>query len=142
MADVTRSTTLSDDGRAFLEAHTFATIATLNEDGSPHQVVIWYLVRGDSFVINSVAERHWPRNLRRDPRISGIVSEGYQWVGFDGRAEVVDDPEQGQADMAEVTRRYIEDPEVAEQIIARCRSERRVSFRLRPTAIHAEISGG
>ena len=53
----------------------FATLATVSADGSPHQAVIWYLVRGDTIVINSAVGRIWPTNLLRDPRCSLAIED-------------------------------------------------------------------
>ena len=43
--------------RHFLETPRFAVIATINEDGSPHQTVVWYLLRGDDIVMNTASCR-------------------------------------------------------------------------------------
>ncbi|HWH24491.1 MAG TPA: pyridoxamine 5'-phosphate oxidase family protein, partial [Candidatus Limnocylindria bacterium] len=29
----------------------YATIATVNRDGSPHQTVIWFVLRGDRIIV-------------------------------------------------------------------------------------------
>lgn len=118
-------------------------IATLNADGSPHQAVVWYLVGddGDTLIVNSAEGRRWPTNLRRDPRMSLAVEDGLEWVGLDGTVEIVDDPAQGQADIAAMAR-LNDPPEVAEPSIRnQFERQRRVSFRLRPTRIHAELAG-
>ena len=54
----------------------YATIATIDADGSPRQAVIWYRVDGDEIVINSLVGRRWPANLLRDPRIAVAVHDG------------------------------------------------------------------
>ena len=38
---------LTAEARHFLEEPRFAVIATINADGSPHQTVVWYLLRSD-----------------------------------------------------------------------------------------------
>ena len=65
-------TPLPDHVRAFLAAPgRFATLATLDPDGTPRQAVIWYRLDADGrIVINSADGRRWPANLRRDPRCS------------------------------------------------------------------------
>ena len=128
--------------RDFLEAEgRFATVATLNADGSPHQAVLWFLVRDEGVVINSLEGRRWPDNFRRDPRLSFSVEDGYEYVVIRGSVEVLDDPEVGQADIAEMAHRYHE-PDHAEEMIERLfRPQRRVSFLLRPDSVstHGEI---
>ena len=39
---------LTTEVRHFLETPRFAVIATINEDGTLHQTVVWYLLRGGS----------------------------------------------------------------------------------------------
>ena len=117
--------------RSFLEPARFATIATVNADGSPQQAVVWYLLRGDALVVNSLVGRRWPTNLQRDPRFSLVVEDGLAYVALSGTAEALDDPAQAQADIAEMARRY-ETAEEAERLIRdRFTPQHRVSFRLR-----------
>ena len=121
--------------RAFLDDIHFATIATIDPDGTPRQAVIWYTLDGDELVINSAVGRRWPANLLRDPRLSVSVTDrtdGYRWVGFSGRVTVVEDQATAQADIAGMARRYhADDPDEAETLI-RTRFERqtRISFRI------------
>ena len=80
---------LDDATRAFLEAPgRFATIATIDPDGSPLQAVVWYRLEPDgSILINSLVGRRWPDNLLRDPRMSLTVEFGYDYVAMRGEAE-------------------------------------------------------
>jgi PPOX class probable F420-dependent enzyme len=136
---------LPDRVRQFLAQPRFAAIATVDDDGRPRQAVVWFLIDGDTIVINSLDGRRWPTNLRRDPGISIAITDASteSWVGLTGTVEVVDDPEQAQADIATMARRYHADnPAEAEDVIAnRFSNQRRVSFRLRPTSIHDHIEG-
>ena len=112
----------------------FGTLATVSADGSPFQAVIWYLVRGDTLVINSKVDRVWPTNLLRDARVSLVVEDGYDWVGVRGRAEAVTDQATAQADIAAMARRYhADDPTQAERMVAMFESQERISF-----VIHVE----
>ena len=110
----------------------FATIATINADGSPHQAVIWFRFDGSDLIINSKPGRVWPTNLQRDPRTSVTVEDGYRWVSI--RGSVVEDnvAAHAQADIAEMARRYhADEPERAETMIRdRFEQQQRVSFRL------------
>lgn len=123
--------------RSFLGSSTprYATIATINPDGSPHQIVIWFLLRDDHLVVNSRHGRRWPANLRRDARANLAVYQAEDAVTLECVTEVVDDPQQAQADIAEMARRY-DPPEMAEREIARFRTEQRISFILRPQRVH------
>jgi PPOX class probable F420-dependent enzyme len=140
---MTDSPTLSADLRAFLEDRHFATLATVAEDGSPRQAVVWYRLDADgTIVVNSAQGRRWPADLRRDPRVGIAIthhSDGYRWVGIRGVVEsVIDDQDVAQADIAGLARRYHrDDPERAEHLIRdRFERQHRVSFRIRPLELH------
>jgi len=107
----------------------FGTLATVSADGSPFQAVVWYLVRGDTLVINSKVGRVWPANLLRDPRLSVVVEDGYDWVGVRGRAQAFTDQATAQADIAEMARRYhAGDPARAERMVIAFEAQERISF--------------
>ncbi len=128
---------LPSAARAFLGATPprYATLATINRDGSPHQIVIWFLVRGDSLVVNSRRGRRWPANLERDGRANLAVYEAEDAVTINCGLKRVYEGEQAQADIAEMAHRY-DTPEVAEREIRRFRTEERVSFILHPTKVN------
>jgi len=140
----TLTSALPEHVRRFLSEPRFATVATVDDDGAPRQAVVWFLFDGDTIVINSLEGRRWPTNLRRDPRVSIAITDAVAqaWVGLSGTVEVVDDQAQAQADIAAMARRY-EEPDEAEAVIAtRFSKQQRVSFRLRPAAIHDHLKNG
>ncbi|MEX2184589.1 MAG: TIGR03618 family F420-dependent PPOX class oxidoreductase [Chloroflexota bacterium] len=135
---------LSDRLRTFLDDTHFAAIATLAEDGSPHQAVIWYTLDADDLIINSAVGRRWPADLRRDPRLSVAITDhrdGYRWIGFSGRAEVITDQPTAQADIAGMARRYhADEPEEAERLIReRFERQERISFRVPVVGVHEHL---
>ncbi len=138
---VTLPNRFSSAARAFLDALRFAVVATLNEDGSPHQAIVWYTLEDDAIVVNSAEGRRWPANLRRDPRVEVTVADGYRYLQLRGAVEVDDDPDRAQAAIAAMARRYhADDPAHAEDLVENYfRPQRRVSFRLRPTAIRESL---
>jgi PPOX class probable F420-dependent enzyme len=140
----TDSTPLSGELRSFLAQPHFATIATLDPDGTPRQAVIWYTLDGDELVINSARGRRWPANLLRDQRISISVTDhrdGYRWIGLTGRVEVVDDQPTAQADIAAMARRYhADEPAEAERLIHdRFERQERISFRVPIGRVHQHL---
>ncbi|MBF6589385.1 MAG: PPOX class F420-dependent oxidoreductase, partial [Ktedonobacterales bacterium] len=70
--------------RRFLDEPRFAVLATLSPDGTPQQTVIWYELDGDEIVMNTAEGRIKSGNLRRDPRISLCVEDGYRYVTLTG----------------------------------------------------------
>jgi hypothetical protein len=111
-----------------------ATIATVNPDGSPHQIVIWFELRGDEIVVNSRNGRRWPSNVRREGRANLCIYQGDDAVTLD--VALVDnyEGEPAQADIAAMAHRYYV-PEVAAKDIERFRTQQRVTFVLRPTKV-------
>jgi PPOX class probable F420-dependent enzyme len=137
---------LTDAQRRFLEAPShYATVATIDPDGMPLQVVVWYLVRGDTLVINSRVGRRWPTNLLRDPRISICVEAALDYVAVRGTVTPIRVPEVTQADIAEMARRY-DDPDEAGREIAEFRKQERISFIVHPEKVLShgdlEVAGG
>jgi PPOX class probable F420-dependent enzyme len=137
---------LPEHVRRFLAPPRFATLATVDPDGSPRTAVVWYgLEADDSIILNSAEGRRWPANLRRDPRLSLAVideTDGYRWVGMSGEVStVVDEQDRAQADIAALAYRYhVDDPDEARALIARrFTKQHRISFLVRPTEIHDHL---
>lgn len=115
--------------REFLDdARRFGVIAAPDGDGRPWQAVVWYAVRDDGIVVNSLAGRRWPALLRGGPPVSFTVADGYDYVIVRGHVEVLDEGEQAVADIQALARRYGSDP-------AAFAGQRRVSFLIRPDEI-------
>jgi PPOX class probable F420-dependent enzyme len=98
--------------RSFLEGVRWATIGTLNPDGSAHQAVVWYRVDGDRVIVNSRRERQWPRNLERDARVSLAIQDWEDpehWVALRGHARVARTGPDAVRDIEEIARRYNSD---------------------------------
>lgn len=115
--------------RRFLEAPRFAVLATVNPDGLPHQSVMWYELQGDVVMMNTLRGRVKDANLRRDPRVSLCVEDGYRFVTIYGRAELIEDEEIAQADIAHLAVRY-NGPERAAPQIEAFRRQTRVTLRV------------
>jgi PPOX class probable F420-dependent enzyme len=132
-----------DHIRAFLADERYATIATVDADGAPHQAAVWYTVDGDEIIVNSALGRRWPTNLLRDRRVSLAIidaADGYRWVGVTGTVRAVTDRAITQADIAGMARRYPnEGPGDIERTIDRFERQERVSFRISPTAFHDHL---
>jgi PPOX class probable F420-dependent enzyme len=79
-----------EQARLLLEPN-FATVGTLNPDGSPQLTVVWIDWDGEHVLFNTAAGRAKPRNLERDPRVTVLVvdrEDGYRWVAVRGTAEL------------------------------------------------------
>lgn len=94
--------------RRILDGRNFATVATVNQDGSPHSSVVWMTREGDTILFSSLARRRKIRNLVRDPRISVSVFEvenPYNSVDIRGTAELVEDTAKTMPDV--LSRKYL-----------------------------------
>ena len=83
--------TLTDEQAQLLQEPNFATVGTLNPDGSPQLTIVWIDWDGEHVLFNTAAGRAKPRNLERDPRASVLVvdrDDGYRWVAIRGVAEL------------------------------------------------------
>jgi PPOX class probable F420-dependent enzyme len=83
-----------EETRAFLEAGRDLQVASLNADGTPHLVTMWYLVDGDDVCFWTYGKSQKVVNLRRDPRLTVLVATGdvyeeLRGVSIAGRAEIV-----------------------------------------------------
>jgi len=74
---------LPDDVRAFLDAHTTLTLATVNEDGAPYACDLFYVRVGAAFYFLSDPKTRHAQNLLRAPRVSATVhgaARGWQEI--------------------------------------------------------------
>ena len=88
-----------DETRAFLEAGRDLQVASLNADGTPHLVTMWYALDGGDLCFWTYGKSQKVVNLRRDPRLSVLVATGdvyeeLKGVSIVGHAEIVDAPDE------------------------------------------------
>ncbi len=78
--------------RAFLDAHTWAILATGRSDGSPQQSMVGYAVDDDGrLVVSAKAYTAKWHNARRRPRVSLTVPDGRAHLVVYGTAEAIDE---------------------------------------------------
>lgn len=106
---------LTDAQRAFLQEPRFAVLATSMPDGRIQQTVMWYELRGDTIMMNTVPGRVKEQNVSREPRVSICVEDHYRFLTIQGRViETIDDQEVAVEDIVSLGRRYHPDqPESA-----------------------------
>jgi PPOX class probable F420-dependent enzyme len=121
--------------RAFLRVPRYAVIATINESGMPQLTAIWYELQGDQVLMNTAAGRLKHRNLQRDPRLSLCIVDGERYVTLYGRATLIEDPAQAQADDLQLARRY-DGPEKAKARAPVIAAQHRITIRMTITHVH------
>ena len=84
--------------QAFLAAGRDLQVASIDRDGTPHLVTMWYLLQDGEVRFWTYGKSQKVQNLRRDPRVTVLVATGTRYeelrgVSIKGRVELVDDPE-------------------------------------------------
>lgn len=116
--------------RAFLAERRFASLATVNPDGTPQQTVMWYLLDGDEILMNTAVGRIKHRNLKDNPEISICVEDGYRYVAVSGVAGLDEDQERAHADVLRLAVHYHGQEDGQEQYERTFRGAERVSIRM------------
>jgi len=133
---------LSPAVRAFLEEPRFCVFADINDDGTPHQTVLWYELQGDTILMNTAKGRVKDRNLTRDPRASFCVEDGYRYVTVVGACTLQSEDQQAaQADIKRLAVRY-HGPERGEEMAASSFAKQtRETIRLRIDSAKVDVNG-
>lgn len=82
---------------AFLSANRKVQVATINQDGTPHLVAMYYVMLGGQIAFWTYRRSQKAVNLARDPRLTCLVEAGEQYfdligVQVTGIARAVTDP--------------------------------------------------
>ena len=65
--------------RAFLEEQRILQVATIDHDGWPHLVAMWYVLINDQVVFWTYAKSQKAVNLRRDARLTCLIETGERY---------------------------------------------------------------
>jgi len=88
-----------DEVAAFLVRSRTATMATLNADGTPHLVAMWFAVLDGVVWFETKARSQKAVNLRRDARLTMMAEDGETYdtlrgVTLEGTAVISEDPDE------------------------------------------------
>ncbi|MFF4319498.1 PPOX class F420-dependent oxidoreductase [Streptomyces sp. NPDC001568] len=99
---------LSDDLKQIIdETPVFASIATIQPDGSPQVSVTWLARDGEDLLFSTTVGRRKEKNLRRDPRVTVLVNPHnapYTYAEIRGTARLT--TEGGQELIDTLSRKY------------------------------------
>ena len=89
-------TMTQDEMQAFLESERVLNVATIGPTGHPHLVAIWYAMVAGNAVFWTFGKSQKILNLRRDPKMTGLVESGDTYdqlrgVELRGKGVIVDD---------------------------------------------------
>ncbi|HKZ86863.1 MAG TPA: PPOX class F420-dependent oxidoreductase [Anaerolineae bacterium] len=97
---------LTDKQRQFLNQVHFAVVSTIAPDGLPHQTVMWYMLDGDELLLSTPRGSVKHKHLRRDPRLSVCVEQGYTYITLTGTVTLDENPATTRADYQRLGQRY------------------------------------
>ena len=120
--------------QAFLASKEIAILATVQADGAPLAMPMWFLHDPASLTMISEARTQKVRNLRRDARVCVVAEAGgggadIRGVAVQGRAEVLDDGPERRAFVERFHEKY---PRLEALWRGRAMPADRVMFRIVP----------
>ncbi len=83
----------------FIDSQKTIQVATINKDGTPHLLPLWFAIEGGRIVLETFTKSQKVVNLERDDRITVLFEDGDQYpelraVTIYGRAHLVRDVEE------------------------------------------------
>src|SRR5258708_20294188 len=137
--------------RAFLEEQRTLQVATIDHDGWPHLIAMWYVLIHDQVVFWTYAKSQKIVNLRRDARLTCLVEAGERYdelrgVQIKGQAIISDDRETVQRIGEAIWERYTGSlNDNTRQMVAPQAAKRVVVF-VKPleiaSSVHPQLGGG
>jgi PPOX class probable F420-dependent enzyme len=130
----------TEQADAFLREPRIAKLATLNADGSPNVVPVWFEWTGAEALVFTGRTSPKVRRIERDGRVALSVEEPVgvpeAWVTVEGTADLVDDTEATWQLVQRLTPRYY-DPEKAARTLQEWERAKAgwVTLRIRPSRI-------
>ena len=128
------ATTIPENYRDLFQKQAFASLATLNADGSPQVTPVWVDFDGTHVLVNTARGRLKDRNLKRDPRVAVSIFDPdnpYRYLAVQGR--VIDMTEHGaDAHIDKMAKKYLN----KDKYPFRAPGEVRVLVRIAPEKVH------
>jgi len=145
-----RAAMTPDEVSGLLAAGRKVQLATINPDGTPHLVTMFYVLDGGRIAFWTYRASQKARNLARDPRLTCLVEEGEQYfalrgVQVNGIAHRVDGPEGVAAIGRLVAARLIGVPADAVDGYVAQAAPKRVAYHVEPVRVaswdHRKLAG-
>ncbi|HUF93046.1 MAG TPA: pyridoxamine 5'-phosphate oxidase family protein [Candidatus Limnocylindria bacterium] len=133
-------TSLGEPGiQKFLDTKEIALLATVQADGAPLAMPMWFLHDPASLTMISEAHTQKVRNLRRDPRVCVVAEAGgggadIRGVAVQGRVQFLDD---GAERRALVDRFHGKYPRLKDLWRGHAMPDSRVMFRIVPARVRS-----
>ncbi len=136
--------------RAFLEGQRILQVATIDHDGWPHLIAMWYVLINDQIAFWTYAKSQKAVNLRRDDRLTCLVETGERYdelrgVQIKGRAIISDDRETVQQIGEVIVERYYGSLNDTTRRMVKAQAAKRVIVFVKPVEIvswdHRKLGG-
>jgi PPOX class probable F420-dependent enzyme len=136
--------------RTFLEEQRTLQVATIDHDGFPHLVAMWYTLIDNELAFWTYAKSQKAVNLRRDPRLTCLVEAGERYdelrgVQIKGQAVIKDDRETVQRLGEAIWERYTGPLNEHTRPMVEAQAAKRVAIFVRPLEIvswdHRKLGG-
>jgi len=128
------SATIPPDYQELFKKPAFASLATLNADGSPQVTPVWVDFDGTHIIVNTARGRVKHRNLQREPRVAISIFDPqnpYRYLGIQGR--VTEMTEAGaDAHIDRMAKKYLD----KDKYPFRAPGEVRVLVKITPQKVH------
>ena len=118
--------------RELLDGNNFASVATVQPDGSPQSSIVWVKRDGNDVLFSTIHGRRKTANLAANPRVSVLVTDAgdpYRYAEIRGEAQLTEDPAAALID--ELAVKYTGEPFNAPP------GQQRVIVRIRPAHVVA-----
>lgn len=124
----------------FIEAGKSLQLATINKDGSPHLVTMWYGIMDGRIAIETFEKSQKAVNLRRDARVACLLESGTEYnelkgVQINGTVRLVTEPGEILEVMKAVLRRNHEMDEEMLETAAAHGAKKRIGAIIEPTKV-------
>jgi PPOX class probable F420-dependent enzyme len=100
---------LSPTDLEYLTGTSYATLVTVNPDGSLHASITWVDAADGYVLVNTAKGRVKDRNLRADPRTAiSVMRDGdaYDWISISGSVIGIEEGERAERHIDELSHRY------------------------------------
>ena len=125
-----------EDIRTFLDVARIAYLSTVDHQGYPHTIPVWFAPDNGTLIFNSGKNRARLRHIQTNSKVAVAIggnlgdSEGYL---IKGDSVIEADPTHEQ--LKQIARRYIQDEAAFNGFLKRVEQEERVILRLTPTKV-------
>lgn len=136
--------------QAFLQAERTLQVATIDHDGYPHLVAMWYVLFENQIAFWTYARSQKAVNLRRDPRLTCLAETGERYeelrgVQIKGQATIYDDVATVQRFGESIMERYNGPLDDKTRAMVAAQAPKRIAVVLKPIEIvswdHRKLGG-